>query len=275
MSSAGINLLESLRPALQTPPQAEVEGRWYFRQVDRESDVPDSFDRIKLLFKQFPRLYYFLIHVVSPVLGSRRPLDEFYASTRGIILNIGSGNEPHRPRTVNVDMTDYENVDIVADIQRLPFRDNTIDAVTNIAVLEHVLEPRQVVAEIHRVLKPGGVVYAAVPFMQPFHASPHDFQRYTLPGLRHLHGDFEILSAGVVAGPASALLWIGQEFFASVLSFGNSSLRNLLMIFIMLLTWPLKYLDLLCASVPTAQNVASVFYVVARKPQRFPRARKI
>jgi SAM-dependent methyltransferase len=267
MSPVGNNLLENLRPALQKPPLREAGGRWYFRQVDREEEVTDSFDRIKLGLKKFPRLYYFLIRVVSPVFGSFRSFDDFYADAHGIILNIGSGNEPRRPRVVNVDMIDYDNVDIVADIHQLPFRDNSIDAVYNSMVLEHVAEPRQVVGEIHRVLQPGGLVYTAVPFMQPFHASPHDYQRYTLPGLKHLHDGFEILASGVAAGPVSALLWVAQEFFASFFSFGNSSVRNFLIISIMLLTWPLKYLDLLCASLPTARNLASVFYVVARKPR--------
>jgi SAM-dependent methyltransferase len=37
------------------------------------------------------------------------------------------------------------------------------------AVLEHALDPPVVVAEIYRVLKPGGLVYADTPFMQRVH----------------------------------------------------------------------------------------------------------
>jgi SAM-dependent methyltransferase len=162
-------------------------------------------------------------------------------------------------------MMDYENVDIVCDIHQLPFKDNSIDAVMSVAVLEHVREPALVLKEVHRVLKPGGRVFSVIPFMQPFHASPHDYQRYTLPGIEFLHRDFDKVESGVYSGPVSGVLWVAQEFFASIFSFGSSKLRNLLTISLMLLTWPLKFLDLIAMRLPTAKNVASNFYVHARK----------
>jgi 2-polyprenyl-3-methyl-5-hydroxy-6-metoxy-1,4-benzoquinol methylase len=48
---------------------------------------------------------------------------------------------------------------------RSAFGDGTCDAVVVQAVLEHVLQPDVVVAEIHRVLRPDGLVYAETPFM--------------------------------------------------------------------------------------------------------------
>ena len=47
--------------------------------------------------------------------------------------------------------------------EKLPFKDATFDAVSSIAVLEHVVEHEQAMAEIGRVLKPGGRAYVAVP----------------------------------------------------------------------------------------------------------------
>ena len=160
---------------------------------------------------------------------------------------------------------DYENVDIVCDIHLLPFKDNSIDAVMSLAVLEHVREPAVVLKELHRVLKKGGRVFSVIPFMQPFHASPHDYQRYTLPGIEFLHRDFQKVESGVFSGPVSGALWAVQEALASVISFGSSRLRNLLTIGLMLLTWPIKFLDLLAMRLPTAKNVASNFYFYGRK----------
>jgi SAM-dependent methyltransferase len=258
--------LERVRRCLREAPRREVGGKWYFRKVDKEEETTDSFDRIKLLFKRFPRFYYFLIDVVSPVYGDRAPLRRFRAAAEGVILNIGSGNQPRRLDTVNVDMMDYENVDIVCDIHSLPFADNSIDAVVSIAVLEHVREPRQVLAEVHRVLKPGGYVFSVIPFMQPFHASPHDYQRYTLPGIEYLHRDFQRVESGVYSGPVSGALWVMQECLASIFSFGNPVLRHLLTIGLMLVSWPVKFLDFFFMRLPTAQNIASTFYVAGRKP---------
>lgn len=257
--------LNWLRPLLLVQPLNESSRRWYFREVDKSAETPDSFDRIKLLFKHFPRFYYFLIEVVSPVYSDRAPLRRFRAACEGIILNIGSGNQPRQPNTLNIDMMDYENVDIVCDIHQLPFKDNSIDAVMNLAVLEHVREPGKVLAEVYRVLKPGGSVLSVIPFMQPFHASPHDYQRYTLPGIEYLHRDFTRVASGVFSGPVSGALWALQECLASALSFGVPLLRNWLTIGLMIVTWPVKYLDLLLIHFPTARNVASNFYFHGRK----------
>lgn len=260
-----MNKLENLRSNLLISPLLEVCGKWYFRAVDVKGETTDSFDRLKLVFKNFPRLYYFLIHVVSPVCIDRRPINRFLESAEGLVLNIGSGNSPRHEKVMNVDMMDYENVDIVCDIHHLPFKDNSIDAVMSVAVLEHVREPAVVLKEVHRVLKPGGRLFSVIPFMQPFHASPHDYQRYTLPGIEYLHRDFNKVESGVYSGPVSGALWAVQEAFASVLSLGSEQLRNLLTIGLMLLTWPIKYIDFFATRLPTAKNAASNFYFHGRK----------
>jgi len=54
------------------------------------------------------------------------------------------------------------------------------------AGLEHVRDLWQVVAEIHRVLKDDGLVYAETPFMQQVHEGPYDFTRFTESGHRYL-----------------------------------------------------------------------------------------
>ena len=76
--AADIPELESLRERLAESPLREIGGKWYFREVDVSGETTDSFDRLKLLFKKFPRFYYFLMHVVSPVCSNRRPLDVFF-----------------------------------------------------------------------------------------------------------------------------------------------------------------------------------------------------
>jgi arsenite methyltransferase len=50
-----------------------------------------------------------------------------------------------------------------ADAQRLPLRDNTIDAVTSMAVFQLIPDPAAALAEIARVLRPGGRLVIMVP----------------------------------------------------------------------------------------------------------------
>ena len=73
--------------------------------------------------------------------------------------------------------------DIFADAGCLPLQDGSIDTVVLFEVLEHLAKPQHALAEIHRVLRPGGKLLLTVPFLYPVHDAPHDFQRYTSHGL--------------------------------------------------------------------------------------------
>lgn len=71
------------------------------------------------------------------------------------------------------------NPDVLAAAEALPFKGGIFDVVICSEVLEHTRDPRVVLAEVSRVLRPGGRLLIAVPFLYQIHASPHDFGRYT------------------------------------------------------------------------------------------------
>jgi len=71
---------------------------------------------------------------------------------------------------------------VFADACRLPFSDRSISAVTCYEVLEHVRDPEGLIAEVARVLSPGGVAEFTMPFLYPVHDAPHDYQRWTRHG---------------------------------------------------------------------------------------------
>src|SRR5215831_9167839 len=50
-----------------------------------------------------------------------------------------------------------------AHAERLPIRDESVDVVTAFDVLEHVPDPRAILTEARRVLRPGGLFIAATP----------------------------------------------------------------------------------------------------------------
>lgn len=68
---------------------------------------------------------------------------------------------------------DYSNpaADMLADAHAIPFKDETFDCVFSYAVLEHLHNPFVGIAEIERVLKPGGIYVGTVSQGEPFHAS--------------------------------------------------------------------------------------------------------
>jgi SAM-dependent methyltransferase len=237
-----------------------------FKQLD-EAEMDDDFDRLKNRFKKYTKLYDFLIYLVSPVFSDNNA-DKFIKRnciSNKIAINIGSGNSKISKSVTNVDIFNYENVDIVCDIARLPFKDDSIDIILNIAVLEHVPNPQAVVNEIYRVLKPGGIVFTEFPFIQGFHASPYDFTRVTHEGIRTLHADFEEIEVKPFGGPTSGMLWVFQEWLAIVLSFGSKRLYMFFYLVMMFLTFPVKYLDLILIHYPMAKVISSGFVYIGNK----------
>ena len=115
--------------------------------------------------------------------------------------------EDQRVGVVGFDVYGSALVQFIADAHQIPLRDRSVDGVVIQAVLEHVLEPPKVIAEAHRVLREGGIVYAETPFLQQVHAGAYDFTRYTSSGHRFLFRKFDEIAAGPVAGPGTQLLW--------------------------------------------------------------------
>ena len=102
---------------------------------------------------------------------------------------------------------------LVSDGHQLPFRRASFDGVWIQAVLEHVLDPHIIAAQIFRVLKPSGVLYSEIPFMQQVHEGAYDFTRFTLSGHRWLFRQFEQISAGAVGGAGTAAVWAIRYLF--------------------------------------------------------------
>jgi SAM-dependent methyltransferase len=80
----------------------------------------------------------------------------------------------------------YRNVDVVGVIHQLPFADDSFEAVLCTQTLEHVERPCESVADLYRVLKPGGRLFLTAPFTHPEHQLPHDYFRYTSSALRSI-----------------------------------------------------------------------------------------
>lgn len=163
----------------------------------------------------------------------------------------------------------YSDIDIAADVDifcdghDLPFADNMFDAVVTAAVLEHVLYPERVATEIHRVLKVGGLIYSEMPFMQQVHEGAYDFTRYSLSGHHRLFNGFFRLESGMVAGPATALVWAIENFFLAFArrSFIRASIKAVVRI---AFSW-LKHFDRLLVNRPEAMDGASCTYFLGRK----------
>jgi SAM-dependent methyltransferase len=181
------------------------------------------------------------------------------------ILNLGSGKTRYGIRTINLDLQAHPTVQVRADGHQLPFRDAAFAGVLLRGVLEHVRSAEIVRDEALRVLKPGGFLYVEVPFLQPYHLSPEDYRRFTLPGLRSFLDRFTPIDSGVQIGPGSALAWVLREACAALVSFGSErAYRRALTLFGWGTFW-LKYLDRAIVPAPHVAHSASAIYFLGEK----------
>jgi len=166
---------------------------------------------------------------------------------------------------VNIDLSFFPEVDIIADITNLPFVDQSLDFIIFDAVLEHVKYPYQIVEEARRALKPGGLLYLAVPFVHPYHGYPADYHRFSLESLKLLTVGFEPLEMGVLRGPMVALLNCLTDF-PFLLTFAKSPRIYLASkgLAILLCFW-LKYLDKLLVKNSQSHRLAHSVYFLGKK----------
>lgn len=128
-------------------------------------------------------------------------LANYYLKGRRGIEIGGSSHNRFDLNTLNVDYTDEYTifkkeevkncgecmkVDIVANGNDLPFKDNVWDFVINSHVLEHFFDPIQVIEEWIRVIKPGGILFMIVPHKE--RTFDKDRERTTLQELIDRHG---------------------------------------------------------------------------------------
>jgi ubiquinone/menaquinone biosynthesis C-methylase UbiE len=178
---------------------------------------------------------------------------------------IGNGTErlytAEGVEVVAFDIYDSPYTQFLADAHQIPLSAGTVDAVVVQAVLEHVLDAGRVVAEVHRVLREDGVVYAETPFLQQVHAGPYDFVRFTGSGHRYLFRQFDELGAGPVAGPGTQFLWSVDHLVRAIT---RSELAGKL---VRALLFPFRYLDRVAAE-RYAVDDASAFYFLGRRSNR-------
>jgi SAM-dependent methyltransferase len=147
----------------------------------------------------------------------RRPLVDWLAAQRfrGLrVLDVGCGSRPYdslfrdAAEVVGFDLPGNPRADLHGSIDALPIEDASFDVVLCLQVLEHVADPDAAVRELHRVVRPGGLVLASTHGVYPYHPSPADYWRWTHDGLRLLferQGPWESVTVTPAAGTAATV----------------------------------------------------------------------
>lgn len=102
-------------------------------------------------------------------------------------------------------ITDLTYPDV--NILNLPVKNEEFDAVVSDQVLEHIEgNPYDAFAETFRILKLGGIALHTTCFINPIHATPNDFWRFTPDALKLLTCEYgEIIDIG---GWGNPFIWV-------------------------------------------------------------------
>lgn len=178
-----------------------------------------------------------------------------------LVLDIGGGErfgkwlKEYRPLFEKCEYKSFDydastGADVVGDIHAMPLPENSIDAIICSSVLEHVRDPIRAMAELTRVLKPGGYMFLYVPSIYPYHSRPGhypDYWRFFDDTLRELFKGYDELEIEKRGGYFQAL-----SFFVPM----QHKMRGVLN--------PLaSFLDKVCNT--KTRTTTAGYYVFARK----------
>lgn len=147
-------------------------------------------------FRQLITLYYKTKGETLGRIITNNILEEI--ELKGQVLEMGPGvirkNFVYKDNGYNLTTIGLKdnNPDVIADLEyRLPIEDESYDKILVICVLEHIYNYQDLVNEIYRILKKGGVVYCLVPFIEGIHNAPKDYFRYTSNALERIFEEYD------------------------------------------------------------------------------------
>jgi SAM-dependent methyltransferase len=172
--------------------------------------------------------------VRSAILGKLRAAIPHF---RGKLLDVGCGHMPYKTMLLssNAAISEYIGMDLADnrsyanqpdlswDGVVIPLPDSSVDSAMATEVLEHCPYPERTLKEIHRVLKPGGILFITVPFIWMLHEAPYDEYRYTPFALKRLveSSNFKIVELNALGGWNASL----AQFVANWLYYSEENRR--------------------------------------------------
>jgi SAM-dependent methyltransferase len=211
-----------------------------------------------------------------------RAISRFSDQIQGETLDVGCGHKPyehlfHAGRYIGLEIDTPHNriskrADFFYDGGRFPFSDRQFDSVICNEVLEHVFNPDDFLAEIHRVLRYEGRLLLTVPFVWDEHEQPNDYARYSSYGLRHLlqKHDFEVIGHAKTVADGRVIFQLVNGIIYKKIRSKNSYL-DLIMIAIFIA--PFNVLGALCSPIlPSSEDLYLDNVLLARRTSEKSRA---
>jgi SAM-dependent methyltransferase len=209
---------------------------------------------------------------------------------RGMMLDVGCGSKPYQDlfstsMHLGVDWPNSSyalNIETFADASALPFASSAFDTVLCTEVIEHISKPSLAMAEMARVLRPGGHLILSAPLVHMLHDLPNDFFRYTHLGIQSLARDAGLcpISCWPRGGFGTVLFDLAFRFMVQWLRrlfrripFGRQAQP---MVLALLVVWPQRFVARLALaldckrdpSLDTSPKVTLGYVMVAQRSEK-------
>lgn len=221
----------------------------------------DLDERVQTREPKITRQDYLTLSRLSKLL--RKSTKKYILEQNDVVLDLGCGEKPYQPFFVGknviyigVDVIRGEFVDVLCVGEKLPFKDDVFSICICTQVLEHVDEPRIVVDEIFRALKPNGLLFLSTHGVWTIHGAPHDYWRWTEYGLRKILASFHIHEIHTCGGSAVSIIQLLELYIK------RRSLGIIAIVFLNKLGDLLDNITWLNAKLP---KLATNYLVIARK----------
>ncbi len=193
----------------------------------------------KLVPKEFKPNIFHILYIIRTCLLEKINLHKHHL--KGRMMDFGCGKKPYQS-LFNVDEyigVDFdgeghshkdEQIDVFYDGKHLPFPDNHFDSVFSSEVFEHVFNLEEIVLEIKRTMKKGGIIMITCPFVWYEHEIPNDYARYTQFALKHLFekSGFEVIKIDKTGNATLSIFQLIHFYFSpKILSFIFTPLINI------------------------------------------------
>lgn len=198
------------------------------------------------------------------------------AHARGRLVDLGCGAVPlysaYRELVTEITCVDWggstggaQHLDVTHDLnQPLPLETSRYDTVILSDVLEHIRKPEALLAEVQRILAPGGKLLLNVPFFYWLHEQPHDYFRFTEHALRSFveqSGLSLLLLEGLGGAPEVLADVVGKHLGQT------PAVGPLLSRWVQKGTWSLAKLPILAPALAASrQRFPMAYFLVAQQP---------
>ena len=150
-----------------------IKEKYFFSRVERHNK--NSIDRRQHFAVREVKTFSRLVRLSK--------LDPHFSFKQKQILDLGAGDQFLKPQIVhlqgNYNAIDYLDADFNKD--PLPFPDKKFDCILSLAVIEHVPNSAHLLAEVYRILKPGGIFYLSTPNFRFCYKTFYDDPTHTTP----------------------------------------------------------------------------------------------